>query len=242
MLLTLSGSKLMPRADRLLRLLTAFRRLPQPLTAARLAEETGVSLRTLYRDIDSLRLAGAMIDGAAGVGYVLTEDPALPPQMFSQIEVEALVLGLAQVRSMGDAALTEAAEAALAKITASLPERVQRQAIHAVSRSYSFAPRAKVPAHTAMIRQACWEEEELLLTFTDVKSVVTQRAIRPLAIVYFDNTLVCLAWCCLREGFRRFDLARISDVVRTGTSFRPKRVALLRDYIAQIRERVPDMR
>jgi biotin operon repressor len=68
----------MPRADRLFRLLTAFRMLPQPVTAARLAEETGVSERTLYRDIQSLRAAGALIDGEAGAGYTLTEDPALP--------------------------------------------------------------------------------------------------------------------------------------------------------------------
>lgn len=231
----------MPRADRLLRLLTAFRRLPQPVTAARLAEETGVSARTLYRDIDSLRLGGALIDGAAGVGYTLTEDPALPPQMFSRLEVEALVLGLAQVRAMGDPAMAEAAEAALAKITATLPERVQRHAVHAVSRSYSFGARAKVPPHTALIRQACWDEEELTLTFTDVRGEVTRRTIRPLAIVYFDSALVCLAWCCLRDGFRRFDLARIRDVARTGSSFRPRRVPLLRDYIAFIRERVPDL-
>ena len=122
----------MARADRLFRLLHALRSLPAPVTAARLAEETGVSERTLYRDIDGLRAGGALIDGAAGYGYTLTEDPALPPQMFTRLEVEALVLGLAEVRQAGDPALAKAADAALAKITATLPERVQRHAIHAV--------------------------------------------------------------------------------------------------------------
>ena len=102
----------MARADRLFRLLSALRMLPQPVTAARLAVETGVSVRTLYRDNDALRAGGALIDGAAGVGYVLTEDPALPPQMFTRLEVEALVLGLAEVRLAGDPALAKAAEAA----------------------------------------------------------------------------------------------------------------------------------
>lgn len=231
----------MPRADRLFRLLSALRRLPQPVTAERLAEETGVSIRTLYRDIDSLRAGGALIDGAAGLGYTLTEDPALPPQMFTQLEVEALVLGLAQVRQMGEAALSDAAEAALAKITATLPERIQRQAIHAVSRSYRFDRRKAVPAHTALIRQACWDEAELSIGFTAVTGEVSHRVIRPLAIVYFENALVCLAWCCLRQDFRRFDLARIADPQRTGTSFRPHRVPLLRTYIAQIKRFVPDL-
>ena len=45
----------MARPDRLFRLLSALRSLPKPVTAARLAAETEVSERTLYRDIDTLR-------------------------------------------------------------------------------------------------------------------------------------------------------------------------------------------
>ncbi|MCU0802392.1 MAG: HTH domain-containing protein, partial [Rhodobacteraceae bacterium] len=61
----------MARAERLLRLIDTMRRLPQPVTAARLAHETGVSERSLYRDIASLRASGALIDGASGLGYTL---------------------------------------------------------------------------------------------------------------------------------------------------------------------------
>ncbi len=225
----------MARADRLLRLLTALRMLPQPVTAARLAEETGVSERTLYRDIDALRAGGALIDGAAGVGYTLAEDPALPPQMFTQLEVEALVLGLAEVRHMGDAALTKAAQAAMAKITATLPERVQRQAVHAVSNSYRMERRPPAPAHITLIRQASWDERAIDLTYLDLSGQESRRRIWPLAITWFDRALMCLAWCTLRQGYRRFHLERMRDVVMTDASFRPRRVPLLRDYIAQVR-------
>lgn len=112
----------MARADRLLILLQALRQLPAPVTAQRLALETGVSARTLYRDIDSLRAAGAVIDGAAGQGYWLTEDPALPPQSFDRLEIEALVLAVAELGVRGEAAIVAAGEAALAKIIATLPE------------------------------------------------------------------------------------------------------------------------
>jgi predicted DNA-binding transcriptional regulator YafY len=63
----------MVRSDRLFRLLQAMRVMPAPITAARLAEEMGVSLRSLYRDIDSLRAAGARIEGERGYGYRLVE-------------------------------------------------------------------------------------------------------------------------------------------------------------------------
>jgi len=104
----------MARSDRLFRLLQAMRQMRAPITAARLAKETGVSLRSLYRDIDSLRAAGARIEGERGYGYRLVEDTALPPQMLNRDEVEALALGLAEVRAMGDQTMARAAESVLA--------------------------------------------------------------------------------------------------------------------------------
>ena len=225
----------MSRSDRLFRLLTALRTLPQPVTAARLAEETEVSERTLYRDIDTLRAGGALIDGAAGLGYTLTEDPGLPPQMFTRLEVEALVLGLAEVRLAGDPALARAAEVALAKITATLPERVQRQAIHVVQQTYRFEKRPQAPAHLADIREACWEERALELDYTDRDGVVTRRVVWPLSVVFLDRTMMLLAYCTLRQGFRRFHLGSMARVRVIDASFRPRRVPLLREFLAELR-------
>ena len=224
----------MPRADRLFRLLQAIRMLPQPVTAARLAAETGVSPRTLYRDIDALRAGGALIDGAAGVGYTLTEDPALPPQMFTRLEIEALVLGLAEVRLAGDPALARAAEAALSKITATLPERIQRQAIHAVQQTYRFEKRPPAPAALALLRQACWDERAVDLTYTDKDGSQTHRRIWPLSVIFLDRTLMLLAFCCLRQDFRRFHLSQMADITLSLESFRPRRVPLLRDFLKQM--------
>jgi predicted DNA-binding transcriptional regulator YafY len=225
----------MARSDRLFRLLSAFRLLPQPVTAARLAEETGVSERTLYRDIQSLRAAGALIDGEAGAGYTLTEDPALPPQMFTRLEVEALVLGLAEVAQSGDAMLAKAAAEAQAKIIATLPDRVQRQAIHAVSRSYRFEPRTPAPAHLHLLREAAWEERAVDLAYLDTSGQTTERRIWPLGTVFLDREVQVLAFCCLRQDFRRFKVAQMTNVSATDESFRPRRVALLRAFLDQLR-------
>ena len=226
----------MARADRLFRLLSALRMLPQPVTAARLADETGVSERTLYRDINALRAGGALIDGEAGVGYTLTEDPALPPQMFTRLEVEALVLGLAEVGMAGDPALAKAAAQAQAKIIATLPDRVQRQAIHAVSRTYRYERRAPLPPHMQLLREAAWDERALDLTYRDLAGQVTDRRIWPLGVVFLDREVQCLAFCCLRQDFRRFKVAQMDAVRLTDESFRPRRVPLLRDFIGQLRE------
>lgn len=225
----------MPKSDRLFRLLNVFRLLPQPVTAARLAEETGVSERTLYRDIQSLRAAGALIDGEAGAGYTLTEDPALPPQMFTRLEVEALVLGLAEVTQSGDAMLAKAAAEAQAKIIATLPDRVQRQAIHAVTRSYRYEARTPAPPHLHLLREAAWDERAVDLTYRDANGRQTARRIWPLGTVFMDREVQCLAFCCLRQDFRRFKVVQMADVRATDESFRPRRVPLLRAFLDQLR-------
>jgi len=223
----------MSRPERLFRLLNALRTLPQPVTAARLAAETEVSARTLYRDIQSLRVGGALIDGAPGLGYTLTEDPGLPPQTFDRIEMEALVVGLGDVRQRGDPHLAKAADAALAKIAATLPERMQRQILHATHRVYRYETPAKATQDISDIRNACWDERAIDIDYRDAEGARTQRRIYPLAIVYLDTGCAVLAWCCLRTDFRKFWIDRIETRQPTNESFRPNRVSLLRDYLAQ---------
>lgn len=227
----------MARPDRLFRLLQALRTLPAPVTAAVLAEETGVSVRSIYRDIESLRTAGADIGGERGYGYCLIEDGTLPPQMFSRIEIEALALGLAEVRHMGDAALAKAAASVLGKVVATLPSTSQQHIVHAVSQVHRFDDEqqryAPLP-DMRVIREGCWREEALMIRYTDRGGEATERKIWPLAIMYLDRMLVVLSWCCLREDFRMFRAERIQAVEATGASFRPQRVALLRRYQAEL--------
>lgn len=227
----------MARPDRLFRLLHAMRVLPAPITAARLAEETEVSLRSLYRDIDSLRAAGARIEGERGYGYRLIEDYALPPQSFDRDEIEALALGLAEVKRMGDPVLAKAATSVLAKVAATLPDDREQHLFHAVSQVYRPGERFAAGPDMGMVRQACWREEALAIRYTDKAGAVTERTILPLAIVYTEGALTVLAWCCLREAFRMFRSDGINELRLVGTSFRPRRVVLLREYLGELRLR-----
>jgi len=61
----------MARTDRLLQLLQQLRQHRRPVSAETLAGRLGVSVRTIYRDIRTLAAQGAVIDGEAGVGFVL---------------------------------------------------------------------------------------------------------------------------------------------------------------------------
>ena len=230
----------MARTDRLLRLLQAMRVMAAPITATRLAQETGVSLRSLYRDIDALRASGARIEGERGYGYRLTEDYALPPQTFDRMEIEALALGLAEVLHMGNPALVKAAREVKAKVAATLPDDGERHLFLAVSQVYRLETRYPATPDLATpdlatIRLGCWQEQAVTIRYADTGGKVTQRTILPLAIAYLDRKLMVLAWCCLRQGFGMFQSDRISDAALAGESFRPRRVSMLRSYLADLR-------
>lgn len=223
--------QLMARTDRLMRLMDALRRLPAPVTAQRLAEETGISQRQLYRDIATLRAGGALIDGAAGVGYILTEDPALPPQSFSRLEIEALMLAMGGLAQIGDAELLRAGQDALSRIIATLPDKQARQASHSIMRSWrKTANRPPVAVDLNLLRHACWDERSLTIRYLDMNDHTTEREIWPLGLSYSDNTLMLLAHCLLRQDFRVFHVYRIISVYENGDSFRPRRVSLLNDF------------
>ena len=228
----------MARTDRLMRLMDCLRRLPAPVTAARLAQETDVSPRQLYRDIATLRAGGALIDGEAGLGYRLTEDPALPPQSFSRLEIEALRLAVEALPRIGDPELTEAARGALARIIATLPDRQAQQAMHATLGSFPTRTERPLPAvDMALLRQACWDEAELRITYRDLQDRSSTREIRPLGMSYSEHALLLLGWCKLRQDFRMFHCNRIISAALSGQSFRPQRVALLREYARILRDR-----
>jgi len=225
----------MSRSHRLMQLMQLFRTLPSPVRAQALADETGVSLRSVYRDIDALRGMGAVIDGAAGYGYTLIDDPALPPMSFSQDEIEALVLGLREVQAVADPVLAAAARNALGKLRASLPASQRHQLEHATLHAKRFHHRPGISIDIAALRAAIRGERVLRIKYTDQKGDSSTRDIYPLGIVFFESTLVISSWCLLRQGFRTFRLDRIHSIAETGQSFRPKRVPLLRELFAKFK-------
>src|ERR1700751_3862687 len=106
----------MSRAQRLLDLIQTLRRHRHPAAANKVAEELGVSLHKIYRDIEALKGQGSHIDGEPGVGYILRPGFMLPPLMFSEEEIEAMVLGSRWVAGRGGAALGAAARHGLGQI------------------------------------------------------------------------------------------------------------------------------
>ena len=228
----------MRRADRLFQIVQHLRggRL---VTAGLLAARLGVSERTIYRDIVDLKATGVPIDGEAGVGYIMREGYDLPPLMFSRDEIVALVAGARLVRAWGGISTARAAEEALVKIEAVLPEaerhRIARTAIHAADVLMSDDQRLSFDT----LELAADRCDVVSIVYRDEKGADTERAIRPLGLWFWGRVWTLVAWCELREDFRTFRLDRIGRIDAAGRRFRPEPGKTLKDFYRRMEAAPP---
>ena len=220
----------MRRADRLFEIIQHLRR--RPTTRARdLAEALEVSERTIYRDVRDLITSGVPIEGEAGVGYVLRPGFDLPPLMFKETEIEALVLGLRIVESWADDELAEAAADSLAKIEAVLPEGLRGFMENTALMAPAMHFTEPIGFDLADLRRAVRQRIKVFFRYTDVLAQGSERTVRPLSLAYFGPVWVLAAWCELRLDFRTFRLDRMQDFALTGERFRPEAGRTLHDFL-----------
>jgi predicted DNA-binding transcriptional regulator YafY len=222
------------RASRLLDLIQVLRRHRHPVSGATLAEELGVSLRTLYRDIATLNAQGAHIDGEPGMGYVLRPGFMLPPLMFTEDEIEALVLGSRWVAERADTPLGKAAGSVVAKIAAVLPDDLRDRVDAGTLLVVSVDKPSAGDAELTSIRHAIRAERKLRIDYGDAEGKRTRRIVWPFAIGFFERTRVVAAWCELRRDYRHFRTDRILSLQATTTRYPRRRQAMLKEW----RERV----
>jgi predicted DNA-binding transcriptional regulator YafY len=219
----------MRRADRLFQIVQHFRggRL---VTAQKLGSWLEVSERTIYRDIADLQSSGVPIDGEAGVGYIMREGFDLPPLMFTRDEIVALVAGARMVRALGGAAMARAAEEALVKIGAVLPDaekaRIEKTEIHSPKWVVSDADRIAIDR----IERAVEDREVLTLDYRDENGNGSARDIRPLGLWFWGRVWTLVAWCEMRGDFRTFRIDRIGSIGEPGRRFKPEKGKLLADF------------
>jgi predicted DNA-binding transcriptional regulator YafY len=228
----------MRRADRLFQIVQ-YLRGRRLTTGAQLAGWLGVSTRTVYRDIQDLSLTGVPVEGEAGVGYRLRPDFDLPPLMFSFDEVEALVAGARMISTWGSPELQKAAQLALAKIAAALPEhrRVELERTRLYALNFNPMPVGEV---LDALRHAIAGRVTVVLDYRDVADRPSSRPVRPLGLYFFGATWTLAAWCELRKDFRNFRLDRIVEAVPSEKQFPDEMGKRLEDFVRAMKSRKDD--
>lgn len=226
----------MRRADRLFRLVGLLQRR-RTFTAEMLGDRLEVSPRTIYRDMADLICSGVPITGEAGVGYRLDRGFDLPPLMFTEAEVEAIVLGTRLVSAFSDPQMSRSAEDVLAKVERVLPAKLIQHIENTRLYGHSFQPREQNAESMAIIRQALRLSHKIQFQYQDRKGQPSIRRIRPLGLTFLGHAWLLTGWCELRHAFRNFRLDRVSELSELTETFAPEVGKRFEDFLAVMEEK-----
>ncbi len=217
----------MRRADRLMQLVQILRDGTLH-RASELAAATEVSLRTIYRDMETLAASGVPIEGERGIGYRVTAAITLPPLNLTITEMEALHLGLNAVSHSDDAELSAAAGTLSSKLDAVMPEDRSRAPSGYGFAIYPFADAARGFQHLPSLRQAVRTRQKLELEMNSVTRIV-----RPLQLDYWGRLWTCVVWCERSNGFDEIRVDQIISLRILPSLFVDEPGKALRDYNAR---------
>lgn len=214
----------MRRADRLMQLVQILRDGTLH-RASDLARATDVSLRTIYRDMETLAASGVPIEGERGIGYRVTAAITLPPLNLTMTEMEALHIGLTAVAHSEDVELSAAATALTAKLDAVMPENRSRAPQGYGFAIYPFADAARGFQHLPSLRQAMRTRQKLEMVLNAAK-----RTVRPLQLDYWGRLWTCVVWCETTQGFGEIRVDQITSLRILPSLFVDEAGKSLRDF------------
>lgn len=197
--------------------------------AADLAAAAGVSVRTLYRDMEVLMRSGVPVAGERGLGYRMTAPITLPPLSLTLTELEALHLGLAAVGQGGDPELSTAAQSLSARLDSLLPEERGATASGWGFAIPPFAAAADGFQHMPQIRAAIRARQKLSVTMKGE----TATTLRPLKLDYWGRVWTATAWCETTGDFVTLRVDRIERVQRLPALFVEEQGKTLADLAAR---------
>lgn len=221
----------MNRSDRLVSMIQILRdgRLHR---AQDIADRLGTSLRTVYRDMDTLMASGVPLEGARGLGYRTTAAVTLPPLNLTRTELEALHLGLAIVGDGADDELKSAARNLSAKIDAVLPEDRSSPPSGFGFAIYPFADAARGFRHMPQLRAAIRARQKVRVQVRDDDGALNDRVLRPLQLDYWGRVWTAVAWCETARDFKEFRVDRIETLAVLPQLFIEEEGKRLADYLS----------
>ena len=220
----------MRRADRLMKIVHFLRKRRRAVTAQRIGEEFGICTRTVYRDIQDLMNSGTPIMGEAGVGYMIDKAYFLPPVTFDSEELEAISLGISMVRQWTDQHFASKADQAFEKIQAILPAQLQGEVDQITTVSIPNQPVLPWVVSFSDIREAVRKRRKIHITYADGENNITERTVRPIALLFFSPVWMLASWCEQRKDFRHFRLDRMKTIDIDSLSFKDEADKDLKAY------------
>ncbi|TYB60607.1 WYL domain-containing protein [Nonomuraea sp. PA05] len=230
--------------ERVLRLLSLLQRRLS-WTATELADELGVTDRSVRRDVERLRALGYPVHATAGVGggYQLGAGTRLPPLLLDDEEAIATAVSLRLASGGTVAGAGEAALRALAKLDQVMPPRLRAEvrAVHGATETL-IGPGVEIDAELLVtLARACRDAVRVRFLYTSARAgagragdggagdggagrggAERERTVEPVRMVATSRRWYLMAYDVDRDDWRTFRLDRMRDVTATTWRFQPR--------------------
>ncbi|WP_020390032.1 helix-turn-helix transcriptional regulator [Kribbella catacumbae] len=215
---------------RLLKLLSLLQS-PRDWSGTALAEELGVGVRTVRRDVDKLRNLGYPVDAVPGVaGYRLGAGASLPPLLLDDEEAVAVAIGLRAAATGSVAGIEESSVRALTKLEQVLPSRLRHRVRLLQSVAVTPTVGASVSPEVVMaVATASRDHQRLRFDYRSHDGTSTIRTTEPHRLVHTGRRWYLVAWDLDRDDWRTFRLDRLEPRIPTGPRFTPREAPDLAD-------------
>jgi predicted DNA-binding transcriptional regulator YafY len=213
----------MNRLERISAILVKLQSRPV-VTAREIAEQFGISMRTVYRDIRTLEESGIPVCGEAGQGYSLVDGFKLPPLMFTIEEALSFLMAEKLIGHQTDGDTYDVFRSGMDKIRAVL-KNTDKDVLHnfdrsiRVSRSHNAPP--PIPANVLQpLMKSLLNKKQINLEYKAAYNYeITHRTVEPQGFFFMSGSWYILAWCNLRSDYRTFHLGRVISVKTSEQSF-----------------------
>ncbi|GAB2597604.1 helix-turn-helix transcriptional regulator [Kribbella endophytica] len=210
---------------RLLKLLSLLQ-TPRDWSGTTLADELGVGVRTVRRDVDKLRNLGYPVEAVPGVaGYRLGAGASLPPLLLDDEEAVAVAIGLRGSAAGGVAGLEESSVRALTKLEQVLPSRLRQRVRLLQSVAVPAAQGAVVdPEVLLAVAALCRDHQRLRFDYQSHDGTASVRTTEPHRLVHTGRRWYLTAWDLDRSDWRTYRLDRMVLRIPVGPRFTPREV------------------
>lgn len=203
-----------------------------------LAERFEISLRTVYRDMNTLSEAGVPIIGEAGIGYSIMDGYRLPPVMFTKEEARTFITAEKLMEKFTDLSTKSHYQSAMFKVKAVLKstekDLVEDMEQHIeIRQKYTLFNPTLNNTLEILLKSVAEKKVSKINYQTFASDEITERTIEPVGVYHENNYWYVIAYCLLRNSYRNFRTDRIISIELTDKTFSQKH-ASLKEYLAKV--------
>lgn len=225
----------MNRIDRLFSILTLLQS-KKYISAEKIAERFGISVRTVYWDVKSLCESGIPVSFEAGKGYFIVEGYFLAPVAFTNEEANALLLMESLVSGFADRSIKAHYSTALNKVKSVLRSNQKERLEHLNENTKMQLPPCfnNDSAYLSPLQESVSTKRIIEIDYATKTGEASTREIEPIGLIFYAFSWHLIAWCHLRNEYRDFRVSRIVSLRNTHLEFRKPEHTPLKEYMQHL--------